>query len=340
MIEQKNPKLHKTFWFWCALITPISIALDLGLVMAYFTPETHGLFSYSTINPLIMELKLPIAIAIAGLSIPLVAMVAAVHRSSQTAEQIRVQHEQNIFSNYFKHLEEFNNRFHDKDFIYSTWGSVEALHRYIYPDSQNGNIEPKEYTFDHRAVLTEIKTVTEAPDIDIEERIKELHLELANYLEIQPPKGRSYSFSDVFSCINSAHSFSAHFPPPIKTEDIQEFSTAIENAREKVQARRSIKTNFDTACDALRRTNSLKELKAYWESQFGIPSKLFSHSLYWMLYQTGNNKKLYRILNSIRLSLFEELKDYLLIDKEQFEQLKAQKEDEHKREEENSSPAI
>jgi hypothetical protein len=326
MIEQKSPKLHKTFWFWCALITPISIALDLGLVMAYFTPETHGLFSYSTINLLIIELKLPIAIA--GLSIPLVAMVAAVHRSSQTAEQIRVQHEQNTFSNHFKHLEEFNSRFHDKDFIYSTWGSVEALHRYIYPDSQNGNIEPKEYTFDHRAVLTEIKTVTEAPDIDIKKRIKELHLELANYLEIQPPKGDSYSFSDVFSFINSAHSFSAHFPPPIKTEDIQEFSTAIENAREKVRARDIVKAQFYIACDVLKKTSSLDQLKKDWERRLGIPSKLFSHSLYWMLYQTGNDEKLYDILDSIRLSLFEELRDYLLIDKEQFEQMKAQKEDE------------
>jgi hypothetical protein len=47
-------------------------------------------------------------LAIAALIIPIVALLAANHRSEQTKEQIRVTNAQNVFSNYYKHIDEFN----------------------------------------------------------------------------------------------------------------------------------------------------------------------------------------------------------------------------------------
>lgn len=139
MIEKNNPKLHKTFWFWCALLTPTLIALDLALVMTFHNPEIQELFNFTQINSLINELKFPIAIA--SLSIPLVAIVVAIHRSSQTAHQIYVQTEQNNFANHFKHLEEFTKTIGSNTPL--PWKGPEEFHSFIYPDTLLGSIKPK-----------------------------------------------------------------------------------------------------------------------------------------------------------------------------------------------------
>ncbi len=62
-------------------------------------------FDYQSINKIFTIYKLPLTIL--ALIIPIVALLAANHRSEQTKAQILAANEQNIFANYYKHIEEF-----------------------------------------------------------------------------------------------------------------------------------------------------------------------------------------------------------------------------------------
>lgn len=71
-----------------------------------------------------------------GMIIPIVALLAANHRSEQTKEQIRVTGLQNNFSNYYKHMEEFCKYFEsrNKPGIHSL--NTRYIHGKIYPKLQ------------------------------------------------------------------------------------------------------------------------------------------------------------------------------------------------------------
>lgn len=84
--------------------------------------------------------QLPLGVL--GLSIPFVAMTAAIHRSNQTADQIAAQREQNNFANHFKHLEEFKKSINESSVNVSYWRSIEHLHKLIYPNTLQGDLKP------------------------------------------------------------------------------------------------------------------------------------------------------------------------------------------------------
>ncbi len=62
-------------------------------------------FDYIGINNILNYFKVPLSIL--ALEIPIIALIASNHRSVQTKEQISSSREQNLFANYYKHVEEF-----------------------------------------------------------------------------------------------------------------------------------------------------------------------------------------------------------------------------------------
>lgn len=223
MIKQSNPKLHKTFWFWIALISPLLISIDLVLVISYLSPNLEFSMAADSINKLIASLQLPLAIA--SLSIPFVAMVAAVHRSSQTAHQISVQTEQNNFANHFKHLEEFSKAM--DSMIPAPWDTNEDFHAFVYPYTLKGSIEPSTlfnlaFDADYR-LLDYIEACQKTPLII--PKLTKKHYLNAIYALGAPPLKRStesllqptpLELLKLFQSVNRAVTFSGIHNKPFK----------------------------------------------------------------------------------------------------------------------------
>ena len=96
--------LFKLRIFKLALWLPIVVAICISIYIV-FTSSLEWKSGFDGINSLIVIFKVPIGIA--AISFPLVALITANHRSIQSKKQIEVAELQNQFSNYFKHLEEF-----------------------------------------------------------------------------------------------------------------------------------------------------------------------------------------------------------------------------------------
>lgn len=104
--------LSQTVSFWLALATPIVLGLGLGVVIGMNSSLGGVCLSTICINYFIEVYKVPITIS--GLSLPLVAMVAAIQRSKEAFVQIRNGQKQyseavsnNRFGNFLKHREGF-----------------------------------------------------------------------------------------------------------------------------------------------------------------------------------------------------------------------------------------
>ncbi|BBB24870.1 hypothetical protein AMJAP_0271 [Amphritea japonica ATCC BAA-1530] len=215
MKNRNNPKLHKTFYFWLALFSPILIALDLAFVISFFSPELIFGFSASQINTLLIELKLPIAIA--GLSIPFVAMVASIHRSSQTARQIDVQSNQNIFSNHFKHLEEFKKSYSED--APKGWVSIESFYKDIYPNTILGSFTPNLPDIDPNIIIKQLYHDVENEPLELlnfcTERYSSIFHKMDVYLDLENiPYIKPSDILELFSKVHLAITLHGLHPSP------------------------------------------------------------------------------------------------------------------------------
>lgn len=101
-MKEKSLFQLKRFWFF--VVIPILISVWVGIyIYQYSEIQLQG--GYKGVNDLLVVFKVPLGIA--AIVFPLVALVAASHRSEQTKKQILISHQQNTFSNYYKHVEEF-----------------------------------------------------------------------------------------------------------------------------------------------------------------------------------------------------------------------------------------
>lgn len=94
--------------------------------------------SYTGFNLWITIHKLPLAIL--ALLIPVIAVLAANHRSEQTKESISLTKSQNRFSNYYKHLEEFikyTTKLEEKHSGLKI--NARKLHGHLFQNSRTGN---------------------------------------------------------------------------------------------------------------------------------------------------------------------------------------------------------
>lgn len=105
-------KLAQSTVFKFAFYFPIFVGVVLSLVIMYNNPDYPPCWSSECFNNFFELYKYPISVA--GLSIPLCAIAAAVHRSEETSRQISLTQSQlnetltqNKFSNYIKHKEDF-----------------------------------------------------------------------------------------------------------------------------------------------------------------------------------------------------------------------------------------
>ncbi len=142
MIKSEWFDPHKSFLsltiVWVAVGVLFTLSFVSSIIIIYNSNLIFDL-SYNGFNLFISIFRFPLAIS--ALIIPIIALLAANHRSEQTKEQIRVTNTQNVFSNYYKHIEEFtkyiSTRINDVDFRFA--------HNNIYPNAFDGDysINPK-----------------------------------------------------------------------------------------------------------------------------------------------------------------------------------------------------
>lgn len=126
-----NDGFHKWWVFWLAALMPIFVAA----FCAWFISRDIRLvpdYSYQGLVVAYKYMKLPLLIS--ALSFPLVALVASIHRSAQTHKQIALAIEQNLFSNYLKHKEEFSKMLASLQDVHNViFKSPASLYRKIFP---------------------------------------------------------------------------------------------------------------------------------------------------------------------------------------------------------------
>lgn len=139
--REVSPDTHliKTAVFWLLVLPPliggVALAISAGICgTAYWqlTPEAYNL--------IIKDFKMPLGVM--GLSIPLAALSAAIHRSVQTSRQIKEQYSQNIFSNHLEHRNYFFRFIEDFNPFSSMDISVPKLYEQLFPRAVDGGLEP------------------------------------------------------------------------------------------------------------------------------------------------------------------------------------------------------
>jgi uncharacterized integral membrane protein len=93
---------------------------------------------YRGFNSFVEIFKVPIAIL--AITVTLAAFLATIHRSAQTREQIITANKQNIFSNYFKHIEEFE-KYISASIVdtHVHFQNLRMTHKFLFPKSIYGD---------------------------------------------------------------------------------------------------------------------------------------------------------------------------------------------------------
>lgn len=137
---------------WYGIILFSSLALFFGIII--FLNESLALkLDGEGFNNFVTIYKVPLSIL--AFIIPYIAFIATTHRSIQSKEQIITSKSQNIFSNYFKHLEEFQKYIGVNNSIEtSRFKNIRITHRILFADANIGN-----YSF-NKNILKVIKEGT------------------------------------------------------------------------------------------------------------------------------------------------------------------------------------
>lgn len=122
---------------WIVVGILFFIAVILAVIILYNSRLTFSL-DYSGVNSIAEIFKIPLAIL--AIIVTYAAFLATIHRSVQTKEQIIITSKQNTFSNYYKHIDEFEKyisaTFNKDTLIIST---PRLTHKYLFPKSINGD---------------------------------------------------------------------------------------------------------------------------------------------------------------------------------------------------------
>lgn len=128
-------------------IYTLSVTAFTCMAIIIYTSELHLDLTYKGFNNFVEIFKVPISIF--ALNIPLVAILAAFHKSEQTRVQIRLSESQNVFANYYKHREEFIK--HIEGYKHKSNNFTcdsKRLYNKIYPNSMSGD-----YSIDDKVVV-------------------------------------------------------------------------------------------------------------------------------------------------------------------------------------------
>ncbi|WP_331831796.1 hypothetical protein VUG52_16575 [Pseudomonas sp. LH21] len=144
--------LIKTSLFWWALLLPVLSGAILAGLIGWGSDLGQACISSRCVQNFVGHFKFPITIA--GLSLPLVAMPAAIHRSMEAALQIDLASKQygeaiknNRFGNYLKHRESFEKVLDGFIAKHNVGGSTNVglstyrLYARLFPGSGYGRIQ-------------------------------------------------------------------------------------------------------------------------------------------------------------------------------------------------------
>lgn len=121
---------------WLVIFVMLVSSAIITILIIKNSEVTWGI-DYQSINNYLSIFKAPLAIT--ALIIPIVALLAANHRSEQTKLHIFTTEQQNLFANYYKHIEEFSkytkDHFSDKIIFLNR----RRLHDLLFPHARSGN---------------------------------------------------------------------------------------------------------------------------------------------------------------------------------------------------------
>ncbi|OOE78235.1 hypothetical protein BZG72_15705 [Salinivibrio sp. PR6] len=193
-----NPDLPVTKLPMFKAVLILGGALTVGATVAIGYHTNLSLcFTATCFNNLLEFFKVPIRLLAATLSI--IGLIALAHRSEQSAKQIKLSEEQNIFSNHYKNKEEFWKYIEtspNKDYI----KKHASTYDFIFPKSKLGiyMVRPLLTTSEKDAIIKTIEfTILALKDREIENRntvIDFYHKEIQNSIYNK----RVFSF-DIFS---------------------------------------------------------------------------------------------------------------------------------------------
>lgn len=151
-IKTEHRHLLRTWYFWTFLTLPLIFGAALMLAIAQAEPKMPMCFTSQCVQFFFSTFKFPIAIM--GSTLPLIAMIAFIHRSLEANHQINLvsaQYSENIknnrFGNYLKHREGFDKIIqsvcaHDaKGKNFETIVDSTTLYGEVFPDSGYRNVD-------------------------------------------------------------------------------------------------------------------------------------------------------------------------------------------------------
>ncbi|WP_110642636.1 hypothetical protein [Salinicola sp. CPA57] len=156
---ENNKSLFQLKRFWWALIVPLLISA-VAAIYVFYTSNLRYEAGYEAFNFFLVAYKIPLGLL--ALVFPLVALVAASHRSEQAANQIYIASEQakltrdqllkveaqlsrqlrqDNISNYFQHVSEFNKLLDRLENSYKVeFHQRDQLYKLIFPDNTPENV--------------------------------------------------------------------------------------------------------------------------------------------------------------------------------------------------------
>lgn len=188
---------------WLVIIIMLASSATIAALIIKNTEITWGL-DYKSINNYLSVFKIPLSIT--ALIIPIVALLAANHRSEQTKLHILTTEQQNLFANYYKHIEEFTNytKEHFSDKI--VFLNRRRLHELLFPNARFGDyhidrtvlafVEEKIQQQEFNKYNTENMTAEER--VKVEKTLREIERKLfVDYIVLDKKSMSAYSGQGV-----------------------------------------------------------------------------------------------------------------------------------------------
>lgn len=107
-------------------------------LLILFNTDIAWRVDYLGFNTFVEIFRFPLSVL--AIAITIIAILATMHRSVQTKEQILNSNKQNVFSNYYKHIEEFekymNSTMKSKTLVLE---NSRTTHKILFPGAEKGN---------------------------------------------------------------------------------------------------------------------------------------------------------------------------------------------------------
>lgn len=192
-MDANTTLLESSAFRWTVRVFGYSALLYAAIVILNFDSEGLEPISPAYLHAVVANLKNPALIA--GISLPLLGLIASHLRSLQTKKQIETQQEQNVFSNYLAHRDQFN-KFMEEEKPLASISSISKWELYgrLFPQSEKGNFKVRSSLIKFLKILPSrleklnkllesIHYNEESNRIDVENLLDDLEWELREYTQ-------------------------------------------------------------------------------------------------------------------------------------------------------------